>query len=162
AIRNGRLELLPPSHPYDAVMSSVVGGRLVASNSLVMLLTVIGATPKVEHRRYFTTFHHGACEAASNPVVPFQGADVRPLRLDRWIVHDDGGLERVPVARASSPNEFASYCESITRVLHDIAANATSPLRSRAFGLTTTLSTGYDSCAIAALARDAGWKQGFT
>jgi hypothetical protein len=155
----GHLTLTPPFHSFDAVYLLRRERSLFASNSLPFLIEASRAT----FRRTHVNLHADLARIVD-------GLDGTHLRIPM----SDGDalevLQLVPVTVAlARPGEvsgmlpdapecedFASYDAFLRGCAQRFAVNATSPLRTAILRPVTTVSSGYDSPAVAVLARDVG------
>ena len=160
----GRLYFVPSVAVTDRLFWVQHKQRLVVSNSLPLMLSFLGAKLDPAHdyalesltilqglRHYERRFHviHPDIDAA------FQ------LFHDRLVVEDG----RVTVQTYGHGESFATYEQYIARlrgVLAALAENYRSPQRRQRFSTFTTMSSGYDSTAVAALVMDLGVDACFT
>jgi hypothetical protein len=160
----GRLYFVPSVAVTDRLVWAQHGQRLVVSNSLPLLLAFLGARLDPAHdydlesltilqgiRRYERRFHliHPDIDAA------FQ------LYHDRLVVEDG----RVTIQTYGHGESFATYEHYIARlrgILAALAENYRSPRRRLRFSTFTTLSSGYDSTAVATLVKEIGLDACFT
>jgi hypothetical protein len=161
-VRDGRLVLVPASHPYEAVHIARHRGCLLASNSLIFLLTATGATPRVDDSDYYWKLHRSHRAPRSLNPVRFEGATSTALVLDPHIVRSDVTIERVRSAPGPRFTGFDSYREQIVDILIRLSDNGLSRDRTHAYSLSATMSAGYDSAACAVLGREAGWRTAVT
>jgi len=162
AIHDDRLVLLPPSHPYEHIAITRHRGELFASNSLVMLLAVTGASPRLAESRYYFRFNTAHDAPTKFVHVRFDSTTLRFLLCDRFIVEPDLSIRREPSAQALTLPDFTAYRCHLRDVLAGLARNAQSEHRRRPLSLNATISAGYDSAASAAVAGDAGWRDAIT
>ena len=159
-----RLYFVPSVAVTDRLLWARHGQRLVVSNSLPLLLAFLGARLDPAHdyahesltilegiRRYDRRFHliHPQIDAA------FQ------LYHDRLVVEDG----RVTVETYGHGENFATYEQYIARlrsILAALAENFRSPRRRQRFSTFTTISSGYDSTAVATLVKEIGLDACFT
>jgi hypothetical protein len=151
-----RLYFAPSTAVTDRLLWAQHGQRIIVSNSLPLLLAFLGAKLDPAHdygresltsllgiRRYERRFHliHPDIDAA------FQ------LYHDRLVVEDG----RVTIHTYGHGETFATYEQYIARlrgVLAALAENYRSPRRRHRFSTFTTISSGYDSTAVATLVKD--------
>lgn len=133
------------------------------SNSLACLLAASGATVDPLYPRYFEDFRT-ICDG----VVRYRPS----LATSRGAAHliyysnlewDGGRLHRMdkPAAARTFVN-FAHYRAFLADSLHALAANMAGPARQRRYQFLGTISSGYDSPAVAALGREAGLTEAIT
>ncbi len=161
---HGTTYFVPSAALVDRLVYGRDGGKLLVSNSLVTLLAATGARLDPSHDylvearamlagldRYDTAFH------------------VLHPKIERFhqIYHEvltvtDGSIERKRTIAAREFRSFDDYHEMLRDRLAAICANATDPARRAPLATFGTLSTGYDSTAIAALIKDLGVRRYFT
>jgi hypothetical protein len=159
-----RLYFVPSVAVTDRLLWVQHGQRLVVSNSLPLMLSFLGARLDPAHdyrveslticqgiRRYERRFHLIHPDIA----VVFQ------LYHDRLVVEDG----RVTIQSYGYDEAFATYEQYVARlraILAALAANYRSPHRQQRFSTFTTISSGYDSTAVATLVKDIGLDACFT
>jgi hypothetical protein len=134
--------------------------RVLVSNSLPCLFAVSGATldPYYRHyRRDVWTIVRGLKKYKRTLET-----SLGPCRL--WYFHNVrwDGRELAEVEKPSPQRDFSSfepYHAFLTETLAAVARNADDPHRRHRYGLIGTMSSGYDSTTVSALARDVGLKQ---
>ncbi|HYK81867.1 MAG TPA: hypothetical protein VEU55_01865 [Gemmatimonadales bacterium] len=141
--------------------------ELVVSNSLILLLAFTGARLDPDHDYHAETyaFRQGAARYARD--FPVSHREIKAF----YQVYD---LSLVASARGDDPLEFASvrpapnvpsyvrYRELVDTALRRLRANYTSPDRRAPLGAFATISSGYDSAAVAVLVKDLGVESYFT
>lgn len=154
-----------PTHMNEHIHSLRAGDDLYFSNSLPFLLE------RSDH--------------TLDPFYPFYGYDLRwqfhwglerpwkSIRLqngNRAYQHYHGNLVVEPgltITREEKrlpppPTDFADYYRLLEQTVVNVAENAASPGRKQPFRPVTSLSRGYDSPAVAVLARHAGCREAVT
>lgn len=148
----------------DRLLYFVNAGRLTVSNSLVTLLAVSGARLDLDH-------HYGPDCSAS-----LRGLFGQPygLRVDaasgiqfQQIYHGNlvvaGGTVSIEMrSRSRAFDSFESYVGELRATLLRVRDNFMSTERRVPVRAYTTLSSGYDSAAVACLARELGVTECFT
>lgn len=160
----GRLEagcvtLTPPFHSFDAIYLLRRDGSLYASNSLPLLIEASGARFRRTHVNLHADFarivdgldgSHLHISMSDDDVL--EVLQLLPVTLELGRPGEStGSLPETP-----SFNDFESYEAFLRACSQRFAANAMSPLRTSILRPVTTVSSGYDSPAVAVLARDAG------
>ncbi len=156
-----RLVVLPASHTIEQVFVGRAKGSLLVSNYLPLLAA---AEPRLLPWRAdwgvrlaelsrgtsdYSRILHGAAGA----------------RLERYAYHpfaieDDLSIREMPAGVASAPfATFEEYREWLLRVLVGVSQNAVDSRRSQTFPAMATCSSGYDSAAVAVLAREIGCRE---
>jgi hypothetical protein len=157
--RNGKITFVSAGSTVDRlqVMETDRGDCVWISNSLTCLLAAQGAQPDPAYRHYFRDFssiRFGLSRYA--PLVPTNAGAARLIYFHnlRW---DGTSLSQVekPCSgrRFSSFRRYRTFLES---ALRRIAENMAAPGRRHPYGFLGTISSGYDSPAVAVLARAAG------
>lgn len=141
----------------DRLQWLCVGERTLVSNSLACLLAHCGAKIDVTYPRYYRFFFSVVC-----------GIDRYERRLSttlgdvELVYHDnltwDGkALQRTPKADPDRDfTNFARYRAFLDSALKRTAANMTAHERRFPYAMTATVSSGYDSPTVAAVARQVG------
>ncbi len=149
--------VLVPSHTMlDRIIYAHDGGKVHASNSLVVLLGRMGArlNPETDHRRwgesgclgvynYFRQFSVLHPRVDSMNQVMFEAMHLDEKGAAAFRMHDQQHTFR----------GYDDYLEQLTGAVHGLWKNATDPRRARPMRAATTASRGYDSPTIAALVR---------
>lgn len=160
----GTVHFVPSAALVDRLVYCRDGRRLLVSNSVVALLAATGARLDPRHDylveakailagvdRYATALHvlHPSIERFEqvyHKVLAVKGGDVT--------------LERTIAGRKFA--SFAEYHAALRERLAAICANAADAARHTRVTTFGTLSTGYDSSAVAALVKDLGVQRYFT
>ncbi|HEV2750090.1 MAG TPA: hypothetical protein VGV12_06140 [Gemmatimonadales bacterium] len=141
--------------------------ELLVSNSLMLLLAFTGARldPEHDYRTETYAIRQGSARYARDFAVLH--GEIKAF----YQVYD---LSLVVAAQADAPVEFRSlrpapevpsyarYRELMRAALERLRANYTSPDRRAPLGAFATISSGYDSAAVAALVKDLGVEAYFT
>ena len=156
-IRDGTARFVAPGNTIDRVVSLRTGRGLLASNSLACLLAVSAATLDPSYPRYyedFATIVRGL--SAYRKTLATSLGSVRLTMCGSLTWNGDAATDaiREPVLRDFG--SFASYEGFLRGSLSAMARNIADPARRHAYRLLATASSGYDSPAIATLARAAG------
>jgi hypothetical protein len=162
---DGEQVFVVPSHGLvDRVVLAKRGAVTFASNSLLLLLAATGDALDPEHD------YRGCCKAiiagvrAYDPNIPVAGSGKggvwqgfhTPQVLDR------SGLKREDMSPPRKFNSFDEYHYALQSALGAIMDNAGAATRDNPIASYTTTSTGYDSTAVSALAKEFGVTHSYT
>jgi hypothetical protein len=156
-IREDSIAFAAPGNTIDRVVSLQTSHGLLVSNSLPCLLAVSGATLDPSYPRYyedFATIVRGL-SAFKQTVSTSQG----PIRLTLYGTLVWNGYEAassIKPAVIRNLRSFAQYERFLHENLSALAQNVTDLKRLCSFRFLATTSSGYDSPAIATLARTTG------
>jgi hypothetical protein len=153
-----------PSHPLQRLHFIQRDECVYASPSLVFALAASGSTLDPTYIPYQSDLQQ-LVKGISTHVgaIPLSGGGYatichyRNIRIDR-----DLNFSFLPKSDPSGWRCYEDYVRYLSDRLAMIAANAAAPERTRQYRLLSTLSSGYDSTACAALARDAGCLRGIS
>lgn len=137
-------------------------GAILVSNSLPALLAVAGVS-LVEGYAYadaMASITRGVASYVRE--IPSTGGSVHLVYLHNLTVDADGVREVPKPSLAPDFVDFATYRSYLFASAARVGRNASSPNRRHAVGLLATLSSGYDSCAAAVVAREAGAREAAT
>ena len=169
------LIIVTPSHTLERVQFIQRQAETLVSNSLVFLLTAAGAELDPHHAAYASDFtdiiHDGI--GAFDTVIPlrFSGlpknavegrSPAHLIYLKNICLHRDGRISFVERPAVPSFETFDEYVALLGDVLQKTVANGASPHRKTRYSPLASVSTGYDSPAVAALARRAGCEHAVT
>jgi hypothetical protein len=155
--------LVPPSHNLEAVYAlRLDGGEWMASNSIAFIKQHANLLFPTSDGKLFRNF-----------VGIGRGLEHSPHRVrcsngEFYILHHHNallgadGLIVQPKPWPPDFRDFSAYRDYLARTVQAVAANATDPARRTSYKLLTTISTGYDSPACAAIARTAGCTEAIT
>ena len=161
---DGSVLLCGAAHPMERLYLIRDGDTLFVSQSLLFVLRAAGARPDLQHIPYqadLLEFQRGLArhvgelplaEGRSVTVVHFRNVRVRP------------DLSYDVLRKPPSPEfpDFAAYQDYLLQGLATFRDNAASPDRERGFLPITTVSSGYDSAACAALSVEIGCRDAVT
>jgi hypothetical protein len=153
------LLVVPPSHPCERVYMSpsptARGGTLV-SNSLVALLVAADAelAPNTLYPPIFRTTADGI--ARSMPPVPTTTVAVTGAAYHNYRLRRDGTTVTEERPRERPFDSFEDYRERLTAALASAVANAPG------YEMVVSISSGYDSTAVAAVAARVGCRRAVT
>jgi hypothetical protein len=169
------LIIVTPSHTLERVQYIQRRDETLVSNSLVFLLAAAGAELDPNHAAYASDFtrivYYGI--AAFDTAIPLRFSDVAEhavegrsqahlIYLKNICLHREGRISFVEKPAGSPFETFDEYVALVGDVLQKTVSNAASPHRKTGYSPLATVSTGYDSPAVAVLARRAGCETAVT
>jgi len=160
-----RLLFVPSSALVDRVLYCQDRGRVVVSNSLVLLLAFTGACldPAHDYRAEATAIRKGAGAYHREFVVVHPEIPSFFQVYDECLVVDRDGVTFDAMRRASPPvQSYERYRAAVAEALLRLKGNYSSPDRRVPMTAFLTVSSGYDSAAAATLVRDLGIETCFT
>lgn len=174
-VAGDELIIVTPSHTLERVQFIQRGEVTLLSNSLVFLLTAAGAELDPRHAAYakdFTGIVNDGIEAFDT-VIPlcFSGSSENAAagRGEAHIVYfknirlrQDGRVSFIDKPATPAFETFDQYVALLVDVLQKTVSNAASPYRKTTYSPLASVSTGYDSPAVAALVRRAGCEDAVT
>ena len=156
--------LSTPCHNLEPLFLVCSGDELTASNSLPFLLTSAGLSLDPGYLYYKMDLRSSlrGLERCAKHIPTGNGQNIRVLHYTN--VEIDGTLNVMELAKPPVPDwpGFDQYQEFLASGLRNIKENAESPARRIRYELLTTISTGYDSSASAALASEVGATRALT
>ena len=153
-----------PFHPMERLFVLQGADETLVSNSLVFLLDQAGDGLDLSYPDYFFDLLRAARRGVRTP-ARIRSASGRKVELHgacRLAINADLRLERRPQPLGPPPANYAELFALLTRVTQRIVANAGDSARRSAYRPVTACSKGFDSTAAAALAKDAGCREGVT
>jgi hypothetical protein len=169
------LIIVTPSHTLERVQFIQHRGETLISNSLVFLLTTAGARLDPSHAAYasdFTDIVYYGVDAFDTAIplrfsgYPEDAAEARGegrlIYLNNVCFHRDGRVSFLEKPAAPPFDTFDQYAALLDDVLQKTVGNAASPHRQTRYSPLASVSTGYDSPAVAALVRRAGCEKAVT
>lgn len=149
------LYLVPPGHMLEGIYWCRRGQQLVASNSLVGLLTAAGVEldPAVAYPGLFNESVDGTMHTS----IPTLGGPIETCFHDNMRLDLDGRLTAVPKPREDPFHGFEDYRRRLAAALASAVTNAPSHT-----DMTVTISSGYDGAAMAVLAGELGCRRAVT
>jgi len=159
-----RLLFVPSSALVDRVLYCRDRGRVVVSNSLVLLLAFTGARldPAHDYRAEATAIRQGAAAYPREFVVVHPEIPSFFQVYDECLVVDHDGLTFATLREAPRVESYAQYRGLLAATLLRLQRNYSSPERRAPMSAFVTLSSGYDSAAAAALVSRLGVETCFT
>jgi hypothetical protein len=159
-LRAGRLTFVASATTVDRLHSLEADGGVWVSNSLACLLAGVGGTIAPDYPAYFQDFEtiiHGI-----NRYRHTLASSAGTVRLTYYHnLHWQGGrlVEKPKPYPRRDLATFARYRNFVEASLCQLESNLRSPLRRHPYEMLATISSGYDSPTVAALARPAGLRQ---
>lgn len=166
------LIVVPPSHTLERIQYIKRGAEILISNSLVFLLTAARAELDPHHPGYATDFagiiHHGIREF--DTVIPIRfagdsgpgGGEAHLVYVHNVRFHHDGRISFLDKTSGRPYETYDEYVAQLAGVLEQTVHNAAARCRSVTYSPLASISSGYDSPAVAALARRVGCVKAFT
>jgi len=161
------VHFVPSSALVNGVYCCERRRELLVSNSLILLLAFTGARLDPDHDYRVETYaiRHGAERYARDFTVVHREIKAFSQVYDLSLVAKapaDDPLEFASARPAPAVPTYARYRELVDRALLRLRANYTSADRRAPLGVFATISSGYDSAAVAALVKDLGVEAYFT
>src|SRR5689334_10822142 len=149
--------IVPPSHPHERLYLHRDGRRWLASNSLAWLLIAAGV--QLRNDVLYPPIFVAASEYVrpATAEIPTTGGPITAAVYENFRLTAAGELvvERRPTEQPFV--DFADYSRRLRAALASAIANA-----SPGYEMAISLSSGYDSTAVAAMAAPLGCKQALT
>ena len=154
-----RLRIVPPNLLGEYIASTRMGDDCYFSNSLVFLLAKTKDDLDIQDpsyiSRYLQWIRHGYRWLHID--VPTRDRQLRLYSAARIDINIDLKLHVVPGPLPGPPNSYDDYVEGLRHKMAAIVANSQDSARRSPFqGTLTAISRGYDSPAVATLARSIG------
>jgi len=156
-LRDGVVAFVSSGSTVDRLVVVTIGDATFVSNSLCCLLSHLDSKPLVTYPNYHRDFHSIVSGLKQyRRQIPSACGNVTLVYFDNlsW----DGRSLSI----TEKPNKdrqfgsFADYYDFLVGSMARISANASNSARMHPFSIVSTLSSGYDSATVAALARKAG------
>ncbi len=163
-VEGDRVYFVPSGTTIDRIFWCRSDGKILVSNSLIILMAGTGAELDESHdyhreslsilqglrgyRREFSIVH---------PTIP----EFYQVFMENMVVSGQG-VEYQPRFRLHKMRSFDDYYGLLTETLQGIKRNYEHPAREVPVSTFTTMSSGYDSTAVTCLARDLGVRDCFT
>jgi hypothetical protein len=158
--RDNIVTFVAPGNTVDRILSLQTANGLLVSNSLPCLLAISGATIDPTYPRYyedFTSIIHGLSAYQRTLATSLGDIYITMFGFVTWDGREAAYASRDVIWRDFS--SFARYQQFIEENLMAMSGNITDRTRKRSYRFLATASSGYDSPAIAALARAAGCEE---
>ena len=156
-VRDDRVVFVPSGGPIDRLQSIRTDDALVVSNSLACLLSFVGGSLDLAIPRYremFDSLVEGIGHYQRH--IPTTAGSVRLTYFDNLVWDGAEVREDEKPFGARDIGTYAKYRAFLDESTLALTTNARAVERRHPFGLTSTLSSGYDSSAVTVLAHQAG------
>lgn len=154
----------PPDHILDRLYSLRRGETLYVSNSLAMILARTDTSLMTNRSDYpvlFSNIRFGL-EHAISPMPLANGETVQMWAWHHLHVAPDLTTAQREKSRSVPTTDYAAYIGYFTDQIASVFANGADPARAQTLTPMSTISSGYDSTMISALAADHGCKDAIT
>lgn len=162
--RNG-VVFATPANLYERLQSVRVGAELLVSNSLALLLALSGDRLDPAHPHYYLDLlDHYRC-GIRRKEKRLRLADGRSVTLHDCCnleIGEDARITRVEKPWGAPPTDYDDYVSLLELTLRRVFENAADPGRRWRYRPLAMISQGYDSTAVAAIARRAGCREAVT
>ncbi len=150
------LVLVPPSHPLERLYVHGTDGRVSASNSLVWLLEATGLD--LDPDTLYPPIFVRAAEGIRHTIldVPTTGTPLQAVVYHNVRLAPAGDLRIEERPHERPFDSYADYRTRLAEALSSAVANA------RGYEMVATISSGYDSTAVAAVAAEVGCRRAVT
>lgn len=151
-----------PSHIYDRLYSVRTGDELYLSNSLAFLLALSGEQLDPKYAHYYLDFldYNRIGIRVKEKRLRLAGPRVVELHdCCNLAILPDLTISRLEKPLGPPPGDYDDYVSFLSRTTEQVFANASHPGRRWAYRPVTTLSQGYDTTAVSALAAKAGCRE---
>src|SRR5688572_14208865 len=141
-----------------------LGRQLIASNSIVLLLTRISDSPDLNYKTYewdFASIIHGL-KKYTDSVPTRRGNRVQLFYHCNLEIDSSLRLNKVPKTPPPALTSFSKYRDFLFGQVELLASNASALERRVCYTPLATVSTGYDSPTAAVLAAHVGCTEGLT
>jgi hypothetical protein len=156
--------IVPPSHTLESVFTCSEGAKVFVSNSLPFLLAHRGDALDPAFLDYHRVFFDilGGIEHSPIRFPSIRAKEIRGYFFENLMIGRD--LEIVVRRKPQAPHfkAFADYRAHLAAVVEATLDNARDSNRPNPYRPLATISQGYDSPAVAALAREAGCREAVT
>ena len=162
-IKNGVHHFITPSHTLESLFSFAQSDQITLSNSLSFILEFHHLTLPLDlsYGARFASVVLGV-DAYQRELARVRGGHVSRIVFDNLRVNCDLSVEHVRKPMAPGFDDYKGYIAYLTRTLESAFSNAGTDVRRVRYAPLATCSTGYDSAASAALARDLGCRTAVT
>jgi hypothetical protein len=164
-LREGGVVFAAPSHPLERLFALQRRGELFVSNSMVFLLSQAGDGLDLSYPRYYFDFLERSRHGLTPPETKLPTRNGQAVYLFPCCnVRVGANLAPIvePKPLGPPPQTYAELFRFILGSTRNLAANAMASGRARTFRLVAACSRGYDSTAAAAIASQAGCREGVT
>lgn len=148
-----------PSHALERLVYAQDDSRTVISNSLPFLLSVMGYFPdeKIDqYERLLCSILDGPDKMVKN--IPLaDGKQITQVIVSTILINKNCDINIAHRTKQTTFANFEDYYSRLMQTMQSLKENAASPERNQThYGIITTLSSGYDSTACAAIAKKLG------
>ncbi len=162
-VESGSVYFVPSSALVDRLLYCIDDGRMLVSNSLILLLAFTGAT--LDNTHNYSTEANSILKGIRryHKGYPVVHPTIREFFqvFHENIVVKNGNILFEARTKAHSIGSFTEYYGLLRETLKRIRANCESPARRIGLEAFTTLSSGYDSTAVSTLVKDIGVQKSF-
>ena len=162
--RDGALVLCSPTHTAERLHLLRQESRVLVSNSLTFLLERSGVSLDPGYIRYHSDLISiiGGLEDHVRSIPASSGCNVELLYNTNLTITSDLSIETLEKSQIAEFDDFNSYYAFLIGALERLRDNANADERELKYSLLTTVSSGYDSAACAALSVDLGCREAVT
>jgi hypothetical protein len=155
-VTDDSVEFVPSCALVDRLVWAESGGAVLVSNSLALLLARVGwrLTPRVNYVRSLYAITKGI--TGYDDTLPASGGLVHQLYYRNMALRADGRMSLTYKAEARGIATFGEYRELMRASVKELGANMSDARRAFPVRAVATISRGYDSPAVCALARGLG------
>jgi len=164
-LREGGVVFAAPSHPLERLFALQRRDELFVSNSMVFLLSQAGDGLDLSYPRYYFDFLERSRHGLTPPETQLPTRNGQAVFLFPCCnVRVGANLAPIvePKPLGPPPRTYADLFRGMVGATRALAANAMAGGRTRTFRLVAACSRGYDSTAAAAIASQAGCREGVT
>lgn len=154
-----------PANMYERLHSVRTREALYVSNSLAFVLAISGERLDPSYRHYYLDLldHYRCGIRVKRKTLRLDGGNAVALHdCCNVLVTPDGRATRRDKPWGPGPSSYADYAALLNRTVAALVANGADPARRHPYRPLAMVSQGYDSTAVAALARDAGCREAVT
>ncbi len=159
-LRPDGLTFVSSAATVDRLHSYQRGGVVWVSNSLPCLLAAVPAALDPQHAKYhqhFTSIRRGL--EAYQRTVPTSAGGVTLTYYHNLLWNGTRLVEQDKPSPVRDFSTFARYRDFLVSTLERLDANLAAPQRRHAYRMLGTISSGYDSATVVALARGCGLRE---
>lgn len=163
-VRDGVL-FATPANMYERLHSVRSGEALYVSNSLAFVLALSGARLDPSHRHYYLElldYYRCGIRVKEKSLRLAGGRTVALHDCCNLLVGPDARATRREKPWGPGPATYADYAALLHQTVAALVANGADPARRHPYRPLAMVSQGYDSTAVAALARAAGCREAVT
>jgi len=162
-LRDNRVHIVSSGSTVDRLAVWRGGDRIVVANAVSAIFGFLGAIPVYRYRYYHRDLH--SIKKGLTLYTQTIPSSLGPVELVYFNNLCWDGRELTPLPKPFADRsfpDFDSYYKFIDNCLGRVVRNARSPQRRRPWKLMTTISSGYDSPAVAAMAVSHGCRDAIT